>query len=74
MIVAQSCPTLCDPTDCSPPAPLSVGFCRQLLDWVAIPPPGDLLYPGTELGPLCCRPTFSPFEPPGKSMYTYINS
>ena len=36
-------------------APLSVGFCRQVLDWVAVPPLGDLLHPGIELGPLCCR-------------------
>ena len=25
----QSCPTLCDPIDGSPPAPLSLGFSRQ---------------------------------------------
>ena len=24
----QSCPTLCDPMDCSPQAPLSMGFPR----------------------------------------------
>ena len=27
--VAQSCPALCHPMDCSPQAPLSVGFSRQ---------------------------------------------
>ena len=26
---AQSCPTLCDPMDCSLQAPLSMGFSRQ---------------------------------------------
>ena len=36
--VTQSCPTLCDPMDCSPhQAPLSMGFSRQdLQEWVAI--------------------------------------
>ena len=28
-VVAKTCPTLCDPMDCSPPAPLSMGFSRQ---------------------------------------------
>ena len=31
-----SCPTLCDPTDGSPPGSLSLGFSRQILEWVAI--------------------------------------
>ena len=35
--VAQLCPTLCDPVDCSPPCPLSMGFFQaRLLEWVAI--------------------------------------
>ena len=43
----QSCPTLCDPMDCSPQAPLSMGFSRQGY-WSGLPclPPGDLLHPG----------------------------
>ena len=33
----QSCPTLCDPIDSSPPAPPSLGFSRpRTLEWVAI--------------------------------------
>ena len=46
-LVAQSCPTLCDPTDCSRPAPLSMGFPRQEY-WsrLPFPAPGDLLNPG----------------------------
>ena len=28
VLVAQSCPTLCHPVDCSPQAPLSLGFSR----------------------------------------------
>ena len=29
VLVAQLCLTLCDPVDCSPQAPLSMGFSRQ---------------------------------------------
>ena len=45
----QSCPILCDPVDCRPPAPLSMGFSRQE-HWTGLPcsPPGDLLDPGIE--------------------------
>ena len=34
--VAQSCWTLCDPMDCSPQAPLSMGSSMQEY-WVAMP-------------------------------------
>ena len=46
---AQPCPTLCDPRDCSPQAPLSMGLSRQE-HWSGLlcPPPGDLPDPGTE--------------------------
>ena len=49
MSVAQLCPTLCDPTDSSLPG-LSVHRILQarILEWVAIPPPGDLPHPGME--------------------------
>ena len=45
----QSCSTLCNPMDCSPPAPLSMGFSRQE-DWSGLPCslPGYLLNPGIE--------------------------
>ena len=48
-LVTQACPTLCDPVDSSPQAPLSMGFSRQEY-WggVPCPPPGDLLNPGIE--------------------------
>ena len=38
VLVAQSCPTLCDPMNCSPPA-FSVHEILQarILEWVAIP-------------------------------------
>ena len=41
-LAAQSCPTLCDPVDCSPPAPLSMGFSKQeYWSGLPFPPPGD---------------------------------
>ena len=47
--VAQSCPTLCDPIDSSPPGPPSLGFSRQE-HWSGLPfpPPGNLPNPGIE--------------------------
>ena len=35
--VAQSCPTLCDPIDCSPPGSSVHGILQaRILEWVAI--------------------------------------
>ena len=47
--VAQSCPTLCDPMDCSLPGS-SVHRILQtrVLEWVAMPSPGDLPNPAIE--------------------------
>ena len=37
-LVAQSCPTLCDPMDCSPPGFSVYGIVQaRILQWVAIP-------------------------------------
>ena len=45
----QLCPTLCDPMDCSPQAPVSMGFSRQeYQNWLPFPPPGDLPNLGIE--------------------------
>ena len=56
MLVARSYPTLCDPTDCSPPGFSVRGILQaRILEWVAIPSPGDLPDPGIEPGLLHCR-------------------
>ena len=57
MLVTQSCSTLCDPMECSPPAPLSMGFSRQeYWSGLPFPYPGDLPDPGIEPGSLLhCR-------------------
>ena len=42
MVLAQSCPTLCDPMDCSPQAPLSMEFSRQeYCSGLPFPSPGQ---------------------------------
>ena len=44
----QSCP-ICDPMDCSPPGSSVHGILQAgILEWVAIPSPGDLPDPGIE--------------------------
>ena len=46
---ASSCPTLCDPLDCSSPGSSVRGISQaRILEWVAISLPGDLPDPGIE--------------------------
>ena len=64
--VAQSCPTLCDPMDCSPPAPPSMEFSRQeYWSGLPFPSPGDLPNPGIEAGSPALQAVALPSEPPG---------
>ena len=53
----QSCPTLCDSTDCSLQASLSMGFSRQD-SWsgVPFPSPGIFLTQGSDPRLLCLLP------------------
>ena len=44
----QSCPALCDPMDCSPGSSVQGVLQARILDWIAVPPPGDLPDPGVE--------------------------
>ena len=45
----QSCPTLCDPVDCSPPASSVREILRaRILEGLPCPPPGDLPDPGIQ--------------------------
>ena len=49
----RPCPTLCDPVDCSPPGPPSMGFSRQdYWNGLSCPSPGDLPDAGVEPGSL----------------------
>ena len=49
VLVVQSCLSLCDPMDCSPPGSSVHGFSRQE-QWSGLPfpSPGDLSDPGSE--------------------------
>ena len=49
--VAQSCPTLCNPVDCSPPGSSVCGILQaRILEWVPFPSPGDLSNPAIKPG------------------------
>ena len=46
----QSCLTVCDPMDCSPQVPLSMGILQpRILEWVAMPSSRGFPTPGIEL-------------------------
>ena len=47
-LVTQLCPTLCDPTDCSPPVSSAHGDSPGKNTGLPYPPPGDLPNPGIE--------------------------
>ena len=71
----QSCPALCNPMNCSPQAPLSMGFSRQEY-WSGLPCPlpGDLLHPRIEpkshVAPALWADSL-PLVPPGKPQSNY---
>ena len=73
MLSTRSCPTLCDPTDCSPPE--TTGFSRQEhFRGLPCPPPGDLPNPGIQPRPPALQADSLPSEPPGKLMNTGVGS
>ena len=69
-LVAQSCLTLCNPMDCSPPGFSVYGLLQtRILEWVAISFSWDLLHPGIEPESLVSPTFLGRFfiaEPPGK--------
>ena len=65
--VAQSCPTLCDPMDCTLPGFSVHGISRQeYWSGLPFPSPGDLPDPGIEPRSLALLADALPCEPPGK--------
>ena len=66
MKVAQSCPTLCDPTDYTVHGILQA----RILEWVAFPSPRDLPNPGIEPRSSTLQVDSLPAEPQGKPKNT----
>ena len=67
VLVAQSCPTLCDPMDCGLPGSSVHGiFYQGYWSGLPFPSPGDLLNPGIEPGSPALQADILPSEPPGK--------
>ena len=65
--VTQSCPTLCDPMDCSLPGFSLHGISQaRILEWVAFPSPGNLPDSGIEPGSPTLWAAALTSEPPGK--------
>ena len=65
--VAQSCPTLCDPMDCSPSGSSIHGILQaRILQWLSFLSPGDLPNPGVEPRSPALQADALTSEPPGK--------
>ena len=73
-LVAESCPTLCDPMDCSPPGSSVYEISQaRILEWLSFPLPVDLPYPEIKPHPLYLlhwQVGSLPLAPPGK-LYMY---
>ena len=74
-LVAQSCPTNCDPVDCSPPGSPVYGILQaRILECVAMPSLGHLPDPGIKLRSPALQADSLPAEPPGKVNNTGVGS
>ena len=68
VLLAQSCPTLCDPTDCSLPGSSVHGILQaRILEWVAIPFSRGYSYPGLKPRSPALKADSLPSEPPRRS-------
>ena len=68
-VVAQSCPTLCNLMDCSPPGSSVHGILQaRTLQWVAIPFSRGSSWPRIESGSPALQADSLPSEPPGKPL------
>ena len=71
-LVAQSCPTLCDPMDCRLPGSSVHGiFQGRVLDELPFPSPVDLPDPGMEPRSLTLYADTLPSEPPENSLFNH---
>ena len=70
-LIAKSCPTLCDPMDCSLPASLSRGLPRQEhQSGLPFHSPGDLPHSGITPGSPTLQANSLPTETPGKPKHS----
>ena len=77
VLVAQSCPTLCEPIDYRPPGSSVLGILQaKILEWVlAIPfSRGDLSNSEIEPGYPALWEDSLPSEPPGKPIKCLVHS
>ena len=73
--VAQSCPTLCDPVDCSPPGSSIHGILQaRILEWVAVPFSSGSSWPRIEPRCLALQADSLPSAPPGKQSITLVGT
>ena len=69
-LVAQLCPTLCNPMDCTVSGSSVHGILQaRILQWVGFPSPGDPPNPGIQPVSLALAGRFSTTGPPGKSSF-----
>ena len=67
----QSCLTLCDPIDCSPPGFFVCGIIlARILEWVAISPPGESSQPRNR----CCLALCTSPAWPGLASFTWLSN
>ena len=72
--VAQSCPTLCDPVDCSPPgSSIHVILQARILGGLPFPSQGDRPDPGIEPRSPASQAEALLSEPPGKPVYVRMD-
>ena len=68
VLVTQSCPTLCDPTNCSLPDSSVHGILQaRILEWIAVPFSRDLPNPVVKPGSLVSQTDPLPSEVQGRS-------
>ena len=68
VLIFQSCPTLCDPMDCSSLGSSVHGISQaKIQNWLPFPFPGDLPNPGMEARSPALQAGALPSEPTGKS-------
>ena len=73
MLVLQSCLTRCYPMDCIPPGSSVHGISQaRIVEWVAIPSPGESSWPRDQDTPPPLASEFITTEPPGKPIQAYI--